>query len=93
MGYYNISLTDTTNKIHTITTPFRKYKYNSIPMRVCTATDKFQEQMSALMYDLEFVRVYFGNFLIISYGPFKDHLANSDGILKDFPVGWNQMKY
>ena len=52
MGYYNLSLTDASNKICTITKPFSKYKHNSIPMRVCIEPDILQEQMSALMEKL-----------------------------------------
>ena len=65
MGYYNISLTDAVNKICTIATTFRKYKYNCLPMGVCIAPDTFQEQMSALMDDLEFVISYLEIFLIV----------------------------
>ena len=68
MGYYNIFLTDAAKKVCTITTPFRKYKYNCLPMGVCVAPDIFQEQMSALIENLGFFRFYLDNLIIIKLG-------------------------
>ena len=68
MGYNNISLNDAANKLCPISTTFVKYKYNPLPMGVCIALDIYQELMSALMNDLEFVRVYLKIFLILTSG-------------------------
>ena len=38
--------------------------------------------MSVLMDDLEFVRVYFDNFLIITSGSFEEHLAKVEEVMK-----------
>ena len=38
--------------------------------------------MSALMGDLDFVRFYLGDFLVITSGSFKDHLAKFEGVMK-----------
>ena len=81
MGYYNILITDAANKICTMNTPFRKYEYNHLPIGVFIALDMFQEQMSALTEDLEFVRVYIGNFIIITYGSFEYHLAKVEEVM------------
>ena len=75
MGYYNISLTDAAKKVCMITTPFGKYEYNILPMGVCIAPYLFQEQMSALTEDLEFVIGYLDDFIIIISGSFEEHLA------------------
>ena len=48
MGYCNVLITDVTKKLCTITSPFGKYEYNPLPMRVCIIPDIFQDQMSAL---------------------------------------------
>ena len=42
----------------------------------------FQERMSALMENLEFLRVYFNDFLIIKYVSFEDNLAKVEEITK-----------
>ena len=68
-GYYNISLTNAEKKICTITTPFINYEYNCLPMGVYLAPDVFQDKISTLMDDLEFVRVYLKDFLIIVAEP------------------------
>ena len=93
MGYYNNSLTDAANKVCTITTPFGNYEYNHLPMRVFTAPAIFQEQTMALMDDLDFVRDYFDNFLIIKAGSFRGALRQGPEYYEATPVGWSQMQY
>ena len=82
MGSYNISITDMAKKVGTITTPFGKYKYNRLPMGVCIAPDIFQEQVSALMENLEFVRIYLDGFLVITSGSFQEHLTKVEEAMK-----------
>lgn len=82
MGYYHITLTDAAKKICTITTPFGKYEYNRLPMGCCIAPDIFQERMSTLMDDLETVRTYLDDLLIVSSGTFEDHLAEVTEVMK-----------
>ena len=81
-SYYYISLTDAAKKICTTTTLFGKYEYNSLPMGVFIAPYIFQDQMSAIMYDLEFVRVYTNHFLTITSRSFKEHLSNVEEVMK-----------
>ena len=71
MVYHNISLSDAAKKMCTVTTALVKYEYNSLPMGVCIVSDIFQEQMSALMDNLESSRIYPENLLIISSGTFE----------------------
>ena len=61
MGYYHIELTPNAKKYCTIVFPFGKDKYQQLPMGLCTSQDIFQEKMSGLMTDLEFVRIYLNN--------------------------------
>ena len=44
-------------------------------MVVYTSPDIFQDKMSALMDNLEFVIVYPKKFLVVTLEPFKEHLA------------------
>ena len=44
-------------------------------MGLCNAPDIFQEKMSELMADLEFVRTYIDDVLVITSDTFEDHLA------------------
>ena len=51
-------------------------------MGVYIAPYLFQERMSALMDDLDFVRVYLEYLLTISSGSFQEHLANAGEVMK-----------
>ena len=75
MGYYTIRLNPDAQHLCTIITPWGKYKYKRLPMGISTAPDIFQNKMSDLMRELEFVRVYLDDLLIITNGSFEDHLA------------------
>ena len=52
-----------------------------LPMGLSNSPDIFQEKMSELMYDLEGVRTYIDDLLVISNGSFDDHLARVDDVL------------
>ena len=82
ISYYNILLTDASNKLCTVTTSFGKYKYNPLKMGVCIAPDIFLEQMSTLMDDLELVRFHLSDFLVITSGSFEEHLAKVKEVMK-----------
>ena len=82
MGYYIILLTDAANKVCTITTIFGKYEYSCLPTGVCIIPEKFQGEMSALMYGLEFVRVYLKILLVITSGSFDKHLSKVKEVVK-----------
>ena len=51
-------------------------------MGVCIVTGIFQDQMSALMENLEFVIFYLDNFLIITSGSFEDKLAKAEEVMQ-----------
>ena len=55
-------------------------------MRVCIALDLFQEQISALMDDLDFFIFYLNNFLIITTGSCTEHLAKGKKVIKWFQL-------
>ena len=74
MGYYTIRLNPDAQKICTIVLPWGKYKYKRLPMGISGAPDIFQEKMSELMLDLEFVRTYLDDVLVVSKNTFEDHL-------------------
>ena len=75
MGYYHIQLNPDARKYCTIVLPWGKYEYLRLPMGICNAPDIFQEKMSELMADLEFVRTYIDDVLIITSDTFEDHLT------------------
>ena len=58
-----------------------KYEYQRLPMGLCNSPDIFQEKMSQLMMDLDFVRVYIDDLLIITSGSWTDHLDILEEVL------------
>src|SRR5210317_1090882 len=50
-------------------------------MGLCNSPDIFQEKMSTLLSDLEYVRAYIDDLLIISNKSYEDHLDKLDEVL------------
>jgi hypothetical protein len=73
-GYYHIELSPAATKLCTIVLPLGKYEYQRLPMGLCNSPDIFQEKMSSLMADLEFVKAYIDDLLVLTKGNFQDHL-------------------
>ena len=51
-------------------------------MGLCNSPDIVQEKMSNLMYDLEYVRTYIDDLLVITNGDWTDHLNSLEAVLK-----------
>jgi dihydroorotate dehydrogenase len=58
MGYYHIKLDADAQNLCTIVFPWhiRKYKYKRLPMGIKIAPDVFQNVMSKLVQDMEYVK-------------------------------------
>ena len=82
MGYYHIELNPDSRRLCTIVLPWGKYEYQRLPMGLCNSPDIFQEKMGSLMEDLEYVRCYIDDLLVITKGSFLDHLKKLDEVLK-----------
>ena len=74
MGYYHIELTPESQKLCTIVFPWGKYKYQRLPMGLCNSPDIFQERMSKMFANLEWVPAYIDDLLCITTGNCNDHL-------------------
>ncbi len=81
MGYYHIVLSPGARRICTLVLPWGKYEYQGLPMGLCNSPDIFQEQMSDLMHDLEFVHAYIDDVLHITKDTFQDHLSKLREVL------------
>ena len=81
MGYYHIELSPNSKKLCTIVLPWGKYEYQHLPMGLCNSPDIFQEKMSTLMQELEYVRAYIDDLLIITKSSFEDHLYKLGKVL------------
>ena len=82
MGYYTIRLDPKTAEMCTIIFPWGKYSYQRLPMGASNAPDIFQAKMGSLFQDLEYVRAYIDDLLILSKGTFEDHLDKLDKVLR-----------
>ncbi len=85
MGYYNIKLSDDAKKICTIVTPFGKYEYNRLPIGVSIAPDIFQDRICQLFEDIESVRKFIDDLLVVTKGSYEDHLRELDVSSIDSP--------
>jgi len=81
MGYYHIELNPDARKLCTIVLPFGKFEYQRLPMGLCNSPDIFQEKMSNLMLELEYVRAYIDDLLVTTKGSFADHLVKLEAVL------------
>ena len=82
MVYYTVHLDLYSQKLCTIVTPWGKYQYLRLPMGVNVSPDVFEEKMSNLMQDLEYVRTYLDDLLVISNGSFEEHLHQLGKVLQ-----------
>ena len=82
MGYYHIELSPHSKQLCTIVLPWGKYEYQRLPMGLCNSPDIFQEKMGTLMHDLEYVRAYIDDLLILTSGDLTDHLDKLEEVFK-----------
>ncbi len=75
MGYYSIQLDVESKDITTIVTEFGKFRYNVLPMGlVSSGGDIFQAKVNELLGDIEGVKAYIDDILVLNKGTFKDHV-------------------
>ena len=82
MGYYHITLTPFSRTLCTIVFPWGKYEYQRLPMGLCNSPDIFQEKMSELFQDLENIRTYMDDLLVISKNSWEEHLVTLKKVLE-----------
>ena len=70
MDHYIVFLTNVAKKICSVITPFGKDEYNCLPMGVCIEPCVYQGRIITLMDNLDIVRFYLYNLLIIKFGLF-----------------------
>ena len=81
MGYYHIELHPESKKLCTLVFPWGKYEPQKLPMGLANSPDIFQEKMSNLFQDLEYVRTYIDDLLVITKGDYQDHLTKLGTVL------------
>ena len=81
LGYYHIKLVADAQKLCPIVFPWGKYRYKRLPMGIKIAPDVFQNIMSKLTQDMEYVRKYVDDLLILTNKTFKHHLLKLEIVL------------
>jgi Reverse transcriptase (RNA-dependent DNA polymerase) len=61
--------------------PWGKYKFKRLPMGIKIAPDVFQNVMSKLTQDLEYVKTYLDDLLFLTNCSFADHLTKLEMVL------------
>jgi hypothetical protein len=82
MGYYHIILSEEASDMCTIVTEFGKYKYKRLPMGVSCSPDIFQAKIYDLLGDIEGIRAYIDDILVIKKGTFEEHLQQLNEVLR-----------
>ena len=65
VGYYTIRLSPASQYMTTIVTKFGKLKYNLLPMGMCASRDIFQAIIDKLIGDIEGIRAYINDILVL----------------------------
>ena len=73
MEYYTIRLSPASQDMTTIVTEFVKFRYNRLPMGMCSLGDIFQDKVNKLLGDVEAVKTYIDDILVLSKESFYKH--------------------
>ena len=82
MGYYHNVLSEKSADMCTIVTEFGKFRYKRLPMGVSCSPDIFQAKIYELLGNIEGVKVYIDDILVIKRGSFDEHLKQLEEIFQ-----------
>ena len=74
IGYYTIDLFPESHDLTTIVTEFGKFRYNIVLTVLCASSDIFQAKVDKLIGDIEGVKKYINNILVLGKGGFYQHI-------------------
>ena len=74
MVYYNIRLSPASQDMKMIVTEFGKFRYNRLPMGMCTLVYIFQAKVDKLLGDIEGVKTYIDDILVLIKDCFRNHI-------------------
>ena len=74
MRYYTIRLYPTSQDMTTIVTEYGKFRYNRLPMGMCTLGDIFQAKVDKILGDIEGVKTYADDILVLSKDIFEKNI-------------------
>ena len=74
MGYYTIRLSPARQDMMATVTEFGKFRYNRIPMGMCTSVYIFQAKVDKLLGDIKGVKTYIYDIIVLSKDCFRNHI-------------------
>ena len=74
MGYYTIRISPASQYMTMIITKFVKSRYNRLPMDMCASGNIFQAKVDELLGDIEGVKTYINDVLVLSMDCFRKHV-------------------
>ena len=74
MGYYTIILSPASQDMTKIVTEFGKLKYNRLSMGMCASGDIFQAKVDELLGDIEIIKTYIDDIIVLGKDSFEYHI-------------------
>ena len=74
MGYYKIIFSPDSQDMTNIVTGFVKLKYNCLHMGMCASGDIFQAKVDEILGDIEGVKNYIDDILVLGRDSFENHI-------------------
>ena len=74
MGYYTIRLLPASQDMTTIVAEFGKFGYNRLPMGMCALGDIFQAKVDELLGNIEGIKTYTGDKIVLIKCCLKNHI-------------------
>ena len=74
MAYYTIRLSPDSQDMTAIVTEFGKFRYNHLPVGMCASGDIFQAKLGELLGDIEGVKTFIDDILVLSKDFFVYHI-------------------
>ena len=81
MQYYAFESDDSSKELCLIITPFRKYKYNRLPMGLKCSPDISREIMENIFRHVKYTDVYIDNVRAFTHNGWENHIQLLDQIL------------
>ena len=92
IGYYHFSLDNESKNLSTISLTWGNYRYKRLPMGIMPTLDVFQSKMNSLFYDLDYVKVYINDILIMLHNNKQDHLNKVNKVLERLQESYIKVK-
>ena len=74
MGYFTINISPASQDMTTIVTEFGQFRYNLLPMGIYSSGGVFQAKVDELLGDINDVKTYIDDILILSNNLFRNNI-------------------